>query len=150
MSSVFCLLCFVFVCPGTVVIPKKSIFKEKVIINQQLIQPLVILIQKTFSQYYQHFFRTFNDLWGQRSSLQSCGQSYGICVQKMWKLWSIAIRSYILIHLLSFWSEDDPNSFLDLINPQFDINDIFIAQKPSKIWLFSNGSGAHETCTWEI
>ena len=96
-------------------------------------------------------FPVIYDLLGQRSFLHFCGQSYGICLQKMFKkfymrkLWSIAIRSYILIHFWLFWSEDDPNSFLGLINPQFDINNIFLAQKPSKIWLYSNGLGAHES-----
>ena len=56
MSSVFCLLCVVFVCPETFVIPKQSIRKEKVIINQQLTRPVVILIQNIFYQYHQQFF----------------------------------------------------------------------------------------------
>ena len=50
-----------------------------------------------------------------------------------------------LIYIWLFWSEDNLNSFLDLLNPQFDINNIFLAQKPSKIWLYSNGLGAHES-----
>ena len=50
-----------------------------------------------------------------------------------------------LLYFWLFWSKDDPNSFLDLINPQFDINNIFLAQKPSKIC-------AHETpnSSWTI
>ena len=48
----------------------------------------------------------------------------------------------LTIYFLNFriyWSKNGPNSFLGLINPQFDINNIFLLQKLRKIWLFFNG-----------
>ena len=34
---------------------------------------------------FDHFFRAFNDLWGQRSILQKCEQLYEICAEKVSK-----------------------------------------------------------------
>ena len=51
---------------------------------------------------------------------------------------TVAVRLY-LFYFWRFWSESGPNSFFDLINPQFDINNIFLVQKLSKLWLFWMG-----------